>query len=424
MTRLLGLARLPLLSLAIALWVAGCHNNQNPNGANNTQPSTEGQPQDQGQTPDQGQAPDQSDPASANLAPASYQTSGQQSAPPANATPDDDYGTEQPEATAPQPPPPLPTYQQPPAPAPDDLWTPGYWAWGTAGYYWVPGVWVAAPYPGALWTPGYWGYARGHYAFFRGYWGPHIGFYGGINYGFGYTGLGYQGGYWNNDRFYYNRSVNNVNTTVIRTVYNKTVINKTTIVNRVSYNGGTGGIRVRPRPAELAAVREQHAPPMKAQVEIVRTAATNHSNFASVNHGKPAQLVVSRALPADRNVPRPAETTAMRHEPAPRPGEARPEARPEAHPAPARREERTPARPEERRAPEARPEAKPEARPETHAPARPEEHPAPHAAEHPAPRTEEHATPRAEEHARPEAKPKPGERKSEPEKRPEEKRPQ
>ena len=42
--------------------------------------------------------------------------------------------------------------------------------------------------------------------FHEGYWGPHVGFYGGIDYGFGYTGAGYAGGYWNNGAFYYNRS--------------------------------------------------------------------------------------------------------------------------------------------------------------------------------------------------------------------------
>jgi hypothetical protein len=28
------------------------------------------------------------------------------------------------------PPPPLPYYTQPPAPFPNAMWTPGYWAWG------------------------------------------------------------------------------------------------------------------------------------------------------------------------------------------------------------------------------------------------------------------------------------------------------
>ena len=50
-----------------------------------------------------------------------------------------------------------------------------------------------------------------------------------------------EGGRWENGHFFYNRSVNNVNVTDIHNVYNTTVINSTT-VNRVSYNGGNGGI--------------------------------------------------------------------------------------------------------------------------------------------------------------------------------------
>ena len=41
------------------------------------------------------------------------------------------------------------------------MWTPGYWAWGAAGDYWVPGVWVRPPMVGVLWTPGYWGFVGG-----------------------------------------------------------------------------------------------------------------------------------------------------------------------------------------------------------------------------------------------------------------------
>ena len=123
-----------------------------------------------------------------------------------------------------------------------------------AGYYWIPGAWCAPPYYGALWTPGYWGFYGGRYGFHRGFWGLHIGFYGGINYGFGYTGVGYHGGYWNGNNFYYNRSVNRVNVNITH-VYNRTVVvNNNT---RVAYNGGRGGIAVRPQAAEIAAMRDR-----------------------------------------------------------------------------------------------------------------------------------------------------------------------
>src|ERR1700756_4315444 len=104
-------------------------------------------------------------------------------------------------------PPALPVYEQPPCPGAGYLWTPGYWGWSDDdGYYWVPGTWVVAPV-GLLWTPGYWGWNDGVFLWNDGYWGPTVGFYGGINYGFGYTGEGFYGGEWRGRSFYYNRAV-------------------------------------------------------------------------------------------------------------------------------------------------------------------------------------------------------------------------
>ena len=137
-------------------------------------------------------------------------------------------------------PPALPVYEQPPCPSPGYLWTPGYWAYGPDGYYWVPGTWVMAPQPGFLWTPGWWGWGGSAFLFHVGYWGPHIGFYGGINYGFGYGGFGYVGGRWVGNAFAYNRAVNNVNANVFRHVYDEPVVNQGGF-SRVSYNGGPGG---------------------------------------------------------------------------------------------------------------------------------------------------------------------------------------
>src|SRR6202789_4340398 len=90
-------------------------------------------------------------------------------------------------------PPVLPVYDQPICPGDGYIWTPGYWAYDDAdGYYWVPGTWIEAPEVGFLWTPGYWGWGNGGYFWNVGYWGPHVGFYGGINYGFGYSGVGFE----------------------------------------------------------------------------------------------------------------------------------------------------------------------------------------------------------------------------------------
>src|SRR6266481_4315562 len=155
-------------------------------------------------------------------------------------------------------PPILPVYAQPVCPGPGYIWTPGYWAYGEDDYYWVPGTWVVAPEPGFLWTPGYWGFAEGVYVWHGGYWGPHVGFYGGINYGYGYTGVGFWGGEWRGREFVYNRSVTNVNTTIIHNTYNRTVIVNNTTINRVSFNGGNGGVNARATGEEMRAERDHH----------------------------------------------------------------------------------------------------------------------------------------------------------------------
>lgn len=190
-------------------------------------------------------------------------------------------------------PPALPVYEQPPCPAEGYIWTPGFWAYGPDGYYWVPGTWVMAPEPGFLWTPAWWGWGGDRFIFHEGYWGLHVGFYGGISYGFGYFGHGYEGGRWDNGHFFYNRSVNNVNITNIHNTYNTTVINNTT-VNRVSYNGGEGGINERPRPEEEAAERERHIPPVAAQTQHLEAARANPELRASANHGRPPIAATAR----------------------------------------------------------------------------------------------------------------------------------
>jgi len=191
-------------------------------------------------------------------------------------------------------PPPLPIYEQPLCPGEGYIWTPGYWAYGDDfdDYYWVPGTWVQAPEIGFLWTPGYWGWGGEGFVFYDGYWGPVVGFYGGISYGFGYFGEGYEGGRWDHDRFFYNRSVNNINVTEIHNVYNTTVINRNE--NRVSYNGGNGGINRRPTPQEQAAARERHMPPVAVQTQHAQAARTNPQQRASVNMGKPAVAATPR----------------------------------------------------------------------------------------------------------------------------------
>ncbi len=202
-------------------------------------------------------------------------------------------------------PPPLPIYAQPMCPGPGFIWVPGYWAYGPMGYYWVPGTWVMAPRVDYLWTPGYWGWGNGFYIWHPGYWGPHVGFYGGINYGFGYGGGGYAGGRWRNGVFMYNRAVTNVNTTIIHNTYiDRTVVNNVN-VNRVSYNGGEGGTTARPSPGQEAAAREAHMHPTAAQARHERMASTRRGQFASQNQGRPDFGATSRPGTWNRGPARP-----------------------------------------------------------------------------------------------------------------------
>lgn len=183
-------------------------------------------------------------------------------------------------------PPVLPVYVQPPCPGPNLIWQPGYWAWSPGGYYWVPGAWVAAPEPGLLWTPGWWGWRDSAYYWNPGYWGPRVGFYGGINYGFGYFGVGYVGGYWDHDRFFYNRAVDRLGPDVDHYGYYRRVNPAWFHGPRASFNG-PGGIRARANRMQLQAARERRFGATREQMRQVTFARNQRTLRASWNHGRP-----------------------------------------------------------------------------------------------------------------------------------------
>ena len=190
-------------------------------------------------------------------------------------------------------PPELPVYEQPAIPEPGYIWTPGYWAYGPDGYYWVPGTWVEPPSVGLLWTPGYWGWQDGNYGFNEGYWGQQVGFYGGVDYGYGYGGDGYEGGYWDNGVFSYNETVNNFGGARMAHVYSKAVVAHNN-ASRASFNGGAGGTTARPTAQQQAAAHEKHVPATPLQTQHQHTASTNKALLASVNHGSPAIAATSK----------------------------------------------------------------------------------------------------------------------------------
>jgi WXXGXW repeat (2 copies) len=210
-------------------------------------------------------------------------------------------------------PPLLPVVVQPPVPVEGYIWTPGYWAYGPFGYYWVPGVWVPPPEVGFLWTPPWWGFAGGGYVFHEGYWGSRVGYYGGINYGFGYFGTGYYGGFWDGPAFRYNTAVTRVNTTVIRNVYvDRTVLSKqtqaTAQARRASFNG-PGGVKAESNAEEQAAANARHVAATPEQTALRETAGKNRALRASVNHGHPNQAAIKSVREKIQKQPRAAQTT-------------------------------------------------------------------------------------------------------------------
>lgn len=185
-------------------------------------------------------------------------------------------------------PPPLPVYSQPVCPGDGYIWTPGYWAWD-GDYYWVPGTWTAYAQPGFLWTPGYWTWRDGGFVFIEGYWASTVGFYGGIDYGFGYFGHGYQGGRWNSGHFDYNLAMNRIDPATVHNTYNVPVVET---VNHVSYQGGKGGVSAAPLEDELAvaSARGIRIPPSTAQVQHEWAAQRDAGQHFKTNRGTPPQL--------------------------------------------------------------------------------------------------------------------------------------
>ena len=195
------------------------------------------------------------------------------------------------------PPPPLPIYVQPPCPQPGFIWVPGYWAWGPYGYYWVPGTWVLPPEVGLLWTPGYWGWESGDFLWHTGYWGPQVGFYGGINYGFGYDGDGFDGGYWRGGIFFYNRAVLRVGPGFDADAYYRREPQRGFYHHRfdhVSYNGGPHGIMAHPTHRDLFAARQHHFAMTSQQRQHVFMARGDRMLRANFNHGRPPIAATAR----------------------------------------------------------------------------------------------------------------------------------
>jgi hypothetical protein len=189
-------------------------------------------------------------------------------------------------------PPPLPAEDQPPLPEDGYLWTPGYWSWRDQGYFWISGAWVRPPRVGVLWTPAYWSPAGRVFVFHPGHWGPTVEFYGGINYGYGYFGNGYDGGHWIDNSFAYNSAINHLNPAVAHHTY------AGPLGSPAARKDSPHPSLPRPinRPASTAAVQRNSEPP-PSPVELNRpTAGVKTPGLAAP--AKSNRVMPSRAEPA------------------------------------------------------------------------------------------------------------------------------
>jgi hypothetical protein len=193
-------------------------------------------------------------------------------------------------------PPPLPYYVQPPIPGDGYLWTPGYWSWDpdSGDYVWVPGTWVLPPSAGVLWTPGYWAFAPGGYFWHAGYWGRRVGYYGGIDYGYGYRGHGYDGGRWDHGRFAYNRAVNNLPPGHVHRSYDHPMPPRAAGPDRESFNGGDSHLRTPPTADERRFAQRRHDEQTSAQKEHEQRAFSTPEQRMANNHGTPPTAATPR----------------------------------------------------------------------------------------------------------------------------------
>jgi hypothetical protein len=121
------------------------------------------------------------------------------------------------------------------------------------------------------------------------------GFYGGVNYGFGYGGVGFGGGMWVGGVFRYNTAVSNVNVNIVHNTYVDRTVIVNGPVNHASFNG-PNGVMARPSAQEAAYGREQHVAASQAQMAHEHAASMDRNNFAAVNRGRAATAAMSRPL--------------------------------------------------------------------------------------------------------------------------------
>jgi hypothetical protein len=169
------------------------------------------------------------------------------------------------------------------------------------------------------------------YVFHPGYWAAHVGYYGGINYGFGYAGVGFTGGRWEGNAFAYNSAVSNLNSSIIHNTYRDAPVGNS-VVSKVSYNGGPGGLTTLPTAEERLVASEPHIPATPLQHRNAQQAAGSPTRLVRAEVGHPALATVGKPVAA--NTQRAATHTSAAKPVAPPPAAVRTVATDPSEPAP------------------------------------------------------------------------------------------
>jgi len=173
------------------------------------------------------------------------------------------------------------------------LWTHVYWAYDyyDQDYYWVPGTWVPAPEVGFFWTPGS-GLGRvDGFTFYQCHGGPLWVFYGVINYGFGYFGVGTKVAFGTMAFLPNNTTVNRVNVEVVHNVYNTRVQKPRSTASAITSERGD---QTRARAArKIGPARQRHVAPVRAG-STRACCPLRQDKWAPSTHGAPAVAATPR----------------------------------------------------------------------------------------------------------------------------------
>ena len=128
----------------------------------------------------------------------------------------------------------------------------------------------------------------------------HVGYYGGVNYGFGYMGIGFVGGVWAGGAFRYNTAVMHVGRGIHNTYCRPTVVERNTIVNNGTWltAAARAASIIRPPAGEADTRTSSTWLPHRTRRGTESAARTNANNYFNHNGGHPANAAMDRPMRA------------------------------------------------------------------------------------------------------------------------------